>query len=142
MAVTWAFNSAAACSAREIANWLDYYLAVLNGAGIDVQDNNEFKDFVGRLAFHPVKPLSIGVNYYNGFDRFTSSPTKDQNRIRWGGDALLDLGRFTARGEWLKAEEGNSNPIVHEGWYAQGSYFLVPKIFSSSSATILIDDES
>ena len=110
-------------------NFLDYSFAVLNGAGIDVTDNNEFKDLVGRLVFHPVKALSIGTNYYNGFDRFTSSLTKDQNRIRWGADALLDLDRFTARGEWLKGEEGNRNPIVHEGWYAQGSYYLVPKLF-------------
>jgi phosphate-selective porin OprO/OprP len=108
---------------------VDYYLAVLNGAGIDVADNNEFKDLVGRLAFHPVKALSIAANYYNGFDRFTSSTAKDQNRIRWGGDLLLDLDRFTARAEWLKGEDGNTNPIVHQGWYAQGSYFLVPKIF-------------
>ncbi|MDP4150448.1 MAG: porin [Bacteroidota bacterium] len=107
---------------------VDYYLALLNGAGIDVVDNNEFKDFVGRLAFHPVKALSIAGNYYNGFDRFSSSPTKDQNRIRWGGDLLLDLNRFTARAEWLKGEDGNVNPTVHEGWYAQGSYFVVPKI--------------
>ncbi len=110
-------------------HFLDYSLAVLNGAGIDVTDNNEFKDFAGRLVFHPVKTLSIGTNYYNGYDRFTSSLTKDQNRIRWGADALLDLDRFTARAEWLKGEEGNNNPIVHEGWYAQGSYFLVPKFF-------------
>jgi phosphate-selective porin OprO and OprP len=112
------------------ANLIDYYLAVLNGAGIDVTDNNEFKDFDARLVFHPFKALAIGTNYYNGYDRFTSSPTKDQNRIRWGADLLLDLDRFTARAEWLKGQEGlNSNPTVHEGWYAQGSYFLVPKFF-------------
>jgi phosphate-selective porin OprO and OprP len=110
-------------------HFLDYYFALLNGAGIDVADNNEFKDLDGRLVFHPLKSLSIGANYYNGYDRFTSSTSKDQNRIRWGGDLLLDLNRFSARAEWLKAEDGNSNPTVHQGWYAQGSYFLVPKLF-------------
>ncbi len=110
-------------------HFLDYYFAVLNGAGIDVTDNNEFKDFDGRLVFHPVKALSIGTNYYNGYDRFSSSVTKDQNRIRWGADALLDLDRFTARAEWLKGQDGNANPTIHQGWYAQGSYFFVPKIF-------------
>ncbi len=108
---------------------LDYYLAVLNGAGIDVADNNEFKDFDARLVFHPVKALAIATNYYNGYDRFSSSPTRNQNRIRWGADALLDLDRFTARAEWLRGEEGNSNPVIHQGWYAQGSYFFLPKIF-------------
>ncbi len=108
---------------------LDYYLAVLNGAGIDVADNNEFKDLDARLVFHPIKALAIATNYYNGYDRFISSPTRSQNRIRWGADAMLDLDRFTARAEWLRGEEGNSNPVVHEGWYAQGSYFIKPKIF-------------
>ena len=111
------------------SHFLDYYFAVLDGAGIDVTDNNDFKDFDARLVFHPIKALSIGTNYYNGYDRFTSSPAKNQNRIRWGGDVLLDLNRFTARAEWLKGEDGNSNPIIHEGWYAQGSYFVVPKLF-------------
>jgi phosphate-selective porin len=111
------------------SHFLDYYFAVLDGAGIDVTDNNDFKDFDARLVFHPIKALSIGTNYYNGYDRFTSSPTKNQNRIRWGGDVLLDLDRFTARAEWLKGEDGNSNPTIHEGWYAQGSYFVVPKLF-------------
>ncbi|MDP4130028.1 MAG: porin [Bacteroidota bacterium] len=110
-------------------HFLDYYLALLDGAGINTADNNEFKDLDARLVFHPFKVLSIGTNYYNGFDHFSSSTTKNQNRIRWGADALLDLDRFTARAEWLKGEDGNENPTIHEGWYAQGSYFIVPKLF-------------
>ena len=48
--------------------FMDYYLALLNGAGINTLDNNPYKDIDGRLVFHPFKILDIGVSYYNGFD--------------------------------------------------------------------------
>jgi phosphate-selective porin OprO and OprP len=108
---------------------IDYYVAYLNGAGIDVTDNNAYKDLDARLLFRPFKALEIGTSYYHGFDRFSSSPSKDQNRIRWGADLLLNLDRVAIRGEYLRGEEGNNNPILHEGWYAQGSLFIVPKFF-------------
>ena len=106
---------------------IDYYISYLNGAGIDVTDNNAYKDFDARLVIRPFKALEIGSSYYNGFDRFTSSPAKDQTRIRWGADLLLNLDRLAIRGEYLRGKDGNNNPILHEGWYAQGSFFIVPK---------------
>src|SRR5208283_660183 len=51
---------------------VDYYLALLNGAGVNTLDNNQSKDFAGRLVLHPFKILDIGASYYNGFDVFTS----------------------------------------------------------------------
>jgi hypothetical protein len=102
----------------------DYYIALLNGAGINTVDNNSSKDIDARIVLHPFKILDIGTSYYNGFDRFTSSPTKNQNRIRWGAEAALNLNLLSVKGEYIKGQDGNSNPINHEGWYMQGSYFL------------------
>ena len=104
---------------------IDYYLQLLDGAGIDVTDNNQSKDVDARLVIHPVKILSIGASYYNGYDRFTSSTTKDQGRVRWGGDAALDLNRLTLRGEWIRGQEGFTAPTLHDGWYGQAGYFLI-----------------
>jgi len=106
---------------------IDYYLALLNGAGINTVDNNSSKDIDGRVVFHPFKILDIGGSYYNGFDRFTSSPTKDQERIRWGAEIALNYKSLSVKSEYLQGMEGNHQPIVHEGWYAQASYFIVPK---------------
>lgn len=106
-------------------NLIDYYVQLLDGAGIDAQDNNQSKDIDARLVFHPIKALAIGGSYYNGYDRFTSSTTKDQGRVRWGADAALDLNRLTVKGEWIRGQEGFTNPILHDGWYAQAGYFLV-----------------
>jgi hypothetical protein len=106
---------------------VDYYLAVLNGAGINTLDNNQSKDFAGRLVLHPFKVLDIGGSYYNGYDVFTSSPTRSQNRIRIGGEFALNLDQLSVKGEWIQGKDGNVNPIIHQGWYLQGSYFIWPR---------------
>ena len=107
--------------------FIDYYLALVNGAGINTLDNNPYKDIGGRLVFHPFKILDLGVSYYNGFDIFTSSPGLNQERVRLGTEFALNYHLLSVKGEWIQGKEGNSNPIIHHGWYLQGSYFLWPK---------------
>jgi phosphate-selective porin len=106
---------------------IDYSVALLDGAGINTLDNNQSKDIAARLVFHPLKGFDFGGSYYNGFDRFTSSPTKNQERVRWGLEAAWYLNQLTLRGEFIKGLDGNSNPIEHEGWYGQASYFFWPR---------------
>src|SRR5258705_12826863 len=45
---------------------VDYWLALVNGAGINTLDNNSAEDIGGRRIFHPFKILDIGGSYYNG----------------------------------------------------------------------------
>lgn len=106
---------------------IDYTLQVLNGAGINTLDNNQSKDIDGRLVIHPFKSLSIGGSYYNGYDRFTSAPARDQQRLRWGAELAFEYNALSVRGEYIRGQEGNANPIVHEGWYGQAGYFIIPK---------------
>jgi phosphate-selective porin OprO and OprP len=106
---------------------MDYYLALLNGTGINTLDNNQFKDVNARLVFHPFKILDLGISYYNGFDEFITSPGKSQVRVRLGTEFAMNYNLFTLKGEWIQGKEGNSNTIEHRGWYLQGAYFLWPK---------------
>ncbi|HEV3222046.1 MAG TPA: porin [Puia sp.] len=106
---------------------LDYYLFLVNGAGINTLDNNQYKDIGGRVVLHPYKIIDIGASYYNGFDKFTSSPTINQERIRLGTEFAVNYNQFSVKGEWIQGKEGDTNRIVHQGWYIQGSYFLWPK---------------
>jgi phosphate-selective porin OprO/OprP len=108
---------------------MDYYLALLNGAGINTLDNNQYKDIDARLVFHPLPIFDFGFSYYNGFDVFISSPNINQERVRLGTEFALNYNLLSVKGEWIEGKEGNSNPIVHHGWYLQGSYFLWPKHF-------------
>jgi phosphate-selective porin OprO and OprP len=106
---------------------LDYYIALFNGAGINTLDNNQSKDIAARIAIHPVKGFDIGASYYNGFDKFTSSLTKSQNRIRLGFDMAYTYKLFSLKSEYIKGKEGNNKVTNHEGWYAQAGYFILPK---------------
>ncbi len=106
---------------------VDYYLALLNGAGINTVDNNNNKDFASRLVIRPIKGLRVGGSYYNGVDRFTSSTTKNQKRIRWGAEAAYDYNNLAIAAEYIKGWEGNTTQIIHHGWYAQAAYYIVPQ---------------
>ncbi|HTR31018.1 MAG TPA: porin [Puia sp.] len=112
---------------------VDYYLQLLNGAGINTLDNNQSKDFDARLVVHPFRFLSLGGSYYDGFDRFTGTPAKDQLRTRWGLEADLEWTNLSLKGEYIRGQEGNTNlktggtATAHRGWYGQAGYFILPR---------------
>jgi phosphate-selective porin OprO/OprP len=112
---------------------VDYYLQLLDGAGINTLDNNQSKDFDARLVLHPLRILSVGGSYYDGYDRFTGSPTKDQLRTRWGLEALLDLGGLSVKGEYIHGQDGRANlktgtvATNHQGAYGQIGYYILPR---------------
>jgi phosphate-selective porin OprO/OprP len=112
---------------------IDYYIQLLDGAGINTLDNNQSKDIDARLVLHPLRFLSLGGSYYDGFDRFTGTPTKDQLRTRWGLEADLELNALSVKGEYIHGQDGNNNlktgtvATLHQGWYGQVGYFIVPR---------------
>ncbi len=102
----------------------DYTFGVFNGAGYDVTtDNNNHKDIDGRLSIHPVKNLAVSADFYNGIGNY-GTPAKNQTRNREGIDARYVLG---ALGLQVEYDKGTDGAIKRDGWYAQASYFVVPK---------------
>jgi phosphate-selective porin OprO/OprP len=112
---------------------LDYYAQLLDGAGINTLDNNQSKDFDARLVLHPLRFLSLGGSYYDGFDRFTGTLTKDQLRTRWGLEADLELNNLSVKSEYIHGQDGSTNlktgatATLHQGWYGQVGYFILPR---------------
>jgi phosphate-selective porin len=112
---------------------LDYYVQLLDGAGINTLDNNQSKDVDARLVLHPLRFLSLGGSYYDGYDRFTGTPTKDQLRTRWGLEANLELNNLSVKSEYIHGQDGITNlktgasATLHEGWYGQVGYFILPR---------------
>jgi phosphate-selective porin OprO and OprP len=112
---------------------IDYYIQLLNGAGINTLDNNQSKDVDARLVLHPLRFLSLGGSYYDGFDRFTGTPTKDQLRTRYGLETDLELNALSIKGEYIHGQEGHTNfkmgtvATLHQGWYGQVGYFILPR---------------
>ncbi|HWB94203.1 MAG TPA: porin, partial [Puia sp.] len=108
--------------------WLvDYTLQLLDGAGINTPDNNPSKDFDARLVLHPLKWISAGGSFYNGYDRFTTDVNKDQKRMRWGVELAVVRDQWSVKGEYIRGQEGVHDPTTHQGWYGQAGYFFIRK---------------
>jgi Phosphate-selective porin O and P len=81
-------------SATPFWNQLLYSVAVINGTGQNTRDNNDAKDYVGRIVWRvPLTHVSIGVNGASG-----RQPTG--RRDRWGADVNLDYGDYRVAAEY------------------------------------------
>lgn len=106
---------------------IEYRLGVFNGSGINVADTaNEAKDVGGRLIVSPLKGLSIGGGFYNGWDRAIKPDVKgkSQKRNRIGLDASYTTLRLSIKGEYIHGVDGITDK---NGWYLQAGYFVIPQ---------------
>lgn len=111
---------------------VDYRLGVYNGAGINVIDNNEQKDYAARLIVHPVAGLDISGAYYNGSrliqevktGNVVTTPATNVNRDRYGVDLSYDLKNFSLRSEYI---HGKDDQAEREGYYVMGAYYFFQK---------------
>jgi phosphate-selective porin len=107
----------------------EYRLGVFNGSGINAADTaNEAKDLAGRLLLTPVKGLSIGAAYYNGWDKALKPDVagKSQVRNRFGVELSYVTTRFSIRGEYILGKDGITD---RAGWYVQTGYYVIPQKF-------------
>ena len=91
-------------------NLVDYAVGVFNGNGVNVVDNNNRKDVVGRLEVHPgMKDLTLSGSYYYG-----KYKTSDDHgvRNRWSAGAQYNDGKLVVRGEYFDGTTGYHNDIV------------------------------
>ncbi|MDH7512040.1 MAG: porin [Clostridiales bacterium] len=102
---------------------IEYMAGFFNGSGVNKTDTNENKDFSARVVLRPAAFISIGGSLYNG----RHSPAQGDRpftRDRVGIEAGLDMGAFSARTEYISGQE---NQTKRDGWYVQGSYFVLEK---------------
>jgi len=102
----------------------DYKIGVFNGAGINQDDKNDYKDIVGRLVIHPVKGFDFGGSYYIGISGKLTTANQDRKRV--GIELSYEVKRFSAHGEFI---EGKDGLVKRNGWYAQAGYYLIPAKF-------------
>lgn len=114
----------------DIDKWASYDLAVMNGEGRNRLDGNSWKDFVGRLTFHPIKGLDVSgsviigkgslsnLSIYNGGDgnvkgnytrnryavgfQFKTAPVNLRSEWMWGKDD-----DFKTNGGYVTAQVNN-----------------------------------
>lgn len=109
---------------------LEYIVGVYQGAGINMGDNNNTKDFAASLMLQPVKGFRIGGSTYFGQARYAMGANTEndhvRNRILVSSDYRDE--RAYCRAEWIKANDGG---IDKEGLYGMASYFLIPQKLSA-----------
>ncbi|HYV90342.1 MAG TPA: porin [Chitinophagales bacterium] len=111
------------------STWVDYYLGVFDGMGINVTDKDESKDIGGRVVAHPIKNLSIGGSYYDGSATYGIDLSKPKNRNRMGFDIAYEDGkRIYAAAEYL---QGTDSTTDRAGYYILAEGFFLPKKFSA-----------
>ena len=118
-----------------------YELEIMNGQGINKKDGNNFKDFIGRLEYRPVKGLNLvatgqigrGHNIIKAEDKQPFSvynpniaPGANYKRNRWTAGFDYKSPQFNVHGEYL---EGYDADVVSRGAYLTGSVPLgTPKL--------------
>ena len=84
----------------------NYWVALMNGRGLQVKDDNTKKDIVARVTYKLLNNLTIGASFRHGYP-IPNNNDEDRNTV--GGEFLLELNKLTFQGEYI---------------YDKGAYFL------------------
>ena len=104
-----------------------YYLGVFNGNGPTTTDNNNRKDFVGRLEIHPMlKDLTLTASYYHGY--YFKDTINTGLRDRWSAGVQYNDGDLVIRGEYIEGTTGYNDYTWgnHAGYsmnVSEGSFY-------------------
>ena len=113
---------------------LRYELDVMNGQGINKKDGNNFKDFIGRLEYRPVKGLNLIATGQVGRGHAIATSVynpdiqigEDYKRNRWTLGFDYKSKWFNTHGEYLEGYDGS---VTSRGAYLTGSVPLgTPKV--------------
>ena len=101
---------------------IGYSIGIFNGNGINVVDNNNRKDVVGRLEFHPwIKGMTLTGSYYYG-KHFNNI---DLTRNRYSFGAQYDANSFLFRAEYIGGETGKAvqdQNVINEDLYTENLF--------------------
>lgn len=87
---------------------LNYAVALMNGSGLHVSDNNSKKDFVGRVSYKAFDFLSVGGSFRYGY------PNNDESRTTVGAEVLVTYDKLKVQGEYIY-DEGDFNRAAGGG---------------------------
>lgn len=108
-------------------NLISYNLALFNGNGINLRDDNKSKDVVGRVMIQPLKELIIAGYYQFGEGTYTYGEDtfgRYARLRRYGGGISYDCKDFFVRSEYIG---GVTGPLLSEGAYAAAGYRFLGK---------------
>ncbi len=101
---------------------LDWVLAGINGSDFsailaNATEDNNVKDFAGRIGYSPLKNLSAGISMYSG-----KATAAVLTRNRSGIDMKYEGGPYYLLAEYMT---GENNAINAMGYYAEAGYRIL-----------------
>ena len=88
---------------------LKYSLALMNGRGLGVNDNNKKKDVTGRASYQLLDFMNVGASFRYGYPN-----NEDDDRTTYGFDASVKYKDLTIQGEYIY-DEGDYNRAAGGG---------------------------
>ena len=86
-----------------------YSLALMNGRGLGVKDNNTKKDVIGRASYKLFDFLTVGGSFRYGYPN-----NNDLDRTTYGAEFLINYKGFAVQGEYIY-DEGDYNRAADGG---------------------------
>ena len=111
-------------------NKLNYFVALMNGRGLKVSDDNKKKDIVGRATYKVADFLTVGGSFRYGYPIPNNN---DDSRTSYGAEFQFKMKEFTVQGEYIYDEGayfagsggGCGSTPVELGEKRDGAYLLV-----------------
>ncbi|MEX0646963.1 MAG: porin [Balneolaceae bacterium] len=111
----------------------NYAVAVVNGRGANLAEQNDPKDVMGRIGLTPYENLEIGVSAHSG--KYQSNPAFDNNesRFRLGADFSYTGDPVFVRGEYILRRDDQPSGDTRK---LNGGYLLAGWQFLENSEAI------
>lgn len=93
-----------------IPDLISYKIAILNGTGINVKDDNKNKDIAARIVIAPFEWLKIGASTRFGKVGKINADDDQESRTRYAGDITFEKGNFMFQGEYIVGTDIGSAP--------------------------------
>ena len=90
-------------------NRLNYFVALMNGRGLNVKDNNTKKDIIARVTYKPFDFMTIGGSFRYGYPN-----NNTDTRTTYGGEILFKFNNLHIQGEYIQ-DEGDYNRAAGGG---------------------------
>ncbi|RLD75550.1 MAG: hypothetical protein DRJ07_17865 [Bacteroidetes bacterium] len=88
---------------------LNYSVALMNGRGLNVKDNNNKKDIIGRANYKVLDFMTIGGSFRYGYPN-----NEVDTRTTYGGEILMNFNNLHIQGEYIQ-DEGDYNRAAGGG---------------------------
>lgn len=116
----------------------NYWVAVMNGRGLQVKDDNTKKDIIGRATYKLTNYLTVGGSFRYGYP---IPNNEEETRTSYGAEFLLQLDKLAVQAEYIYDEGAyfsgasggcGATPVAlgerRDGAYIMASYSVDEKI--------------